>query len=440
MTTSYREKLEDVALHPASILLPRAGIDMQKWAVVACDQFTSEKEYWERALSYIGEAPTTLALTLPECYLEESGNDEQVSSIHQAMNTYLAQGVFSSSDDAFILVERQMKSGSLRLGLVVALDLEAYDYSPDSLSLIRATEGTILSRIPPRKKIRRDAPLELPHILVLLDDPGRSVIEPLYAGHRSSRPLYDTELMAGGGHIRGWLVSDESDMQGIADALCELKAQLDPSNPLLYAIGDGNHSLATAKSCWEDIKKTLTAEERLSHPARWALVELENIHDPALEFEPIHRVLFGCDRARFFSSLSRLCSSYELHSVDQPDKLRSEVQAYKGSGQVFGILTSTGVEVCILHGTTTSLSAATLQRLIDGLTASGTAGVDYIHGEETAVRLGMRPGNIGLILPDIAKDSFFDSIRADKALPRKTFSMGHAEEKRYYIEARRISR
>ncbi|AEC01775.1 DUF1015 domain-containing protein [Parasphaerochaeta coccoides] len=438
MTATYHEKLEDVAIRPTTILLPNPEINMEKWAVIACDQFTSEKEYWERAFSFIGNAPSTLFMSLPECYLTEAGNEEQIALIHKAMNTYFDQGVFTTVEDSFILVERQMKSGALRLGLVAALDLEAYDYSPTSVSLVRATEGTILSRIPPRKKIRMGAPLELPHILVLIDDPSCSVIEPVYNTCSHDAPLYDFHLMAGGGHVRGWKVSAVDDMESIADALLALKTSLDPSNPLLYAIGDGNHSLATAKNCWEDIKKTLSDTEKLFHPSRWALVELGNIHDPALEFEPIHRVLFSCDKNDFLHALSSLCGSYELRPVVLPGEVRRSVQSYKGSGQVFGMISSTDSELCIVHDPQTSLSAATVQLTIDSLLSSGKAEVDYIHGEEATIKLGIQAGNIGLILPDIAKSSFFPSIRMDKVLPRKTFSMGHAEEKRYYIEARKI--
>ena len=285
------------ALKTTDILLPREGVDLEKWAVVACDQFTAQPEYWEKARALVGDAPSALNLVLPEAWLGES--DARIPAIHAAMDRCLADGTLASAvKDGFVLVERATSAG-IRPGLVVALDLDAYDYRPGSQSLIRATEGTVLERVPPRAKVRRNAPLELPHVMMLIDDPADSVIGPLAAKKDALRPLYDFELMLGGGQLRGWAV-EGADTQGVFDAIDALLAGADG---LLYAVGDGNHSLAAAKQCWEEVARTLTPEQRASHPARFALVELVNLACPALRFEPIHRALTGVDPAALMGEL-----------------------------------------------------------------------------------------------------------------------------------------
>ena len=289
----------------ADILLPKEGIDCEKWAVVACDQYTSQEEYWESLSEYVGDSPSTLRLIYPEVYLEKGDKNAIISSINENMNKYLKDGIFTEYKDSFILVKRDTESGT-RYGLMVALDLEAYSYAKDSKTLIRATEGTILSRIPPRKEIRKDAPIELPHIMVLISDKDRTVIEPLRDKRESLKKVYDTDLNKNGGHITGYLVDGKEEKEEIAKAFKALYDALDPKNPLLFAMGDGNHSLATAKSCWEDIKANLTEEEKKNHRARYALVELENIFDPGLQFEPIHRVFFNIGTTTFDSLLRLL--------------------------------------------------------------------------------------------------------------------------------------
>ncbi|MBO8443118.1 MAG: DUF1015 domain-containing protein [Spirochaetes bacterium] len=435
MEKDTRALFDALSLSPADILLPRDGIDIGKWAVVACDQFTSQKEYWQEADRIVGSSPSTLRLIYPECFLEDDDKEERIKAIDKAMEDYLASGVFEEFKDAFILVERTTESGS-RYGLVGKLDLEAYSYEKDSRSLVRATEGTILSRIPPRKEIRRDAALELPHIMVLISDERRLVIEPLVARRPSFRVVYDSPLMLGGGHIKGYLIDREEDLRAIAQALGMLKAALDPANPLLYAMGDGNHSLATAKSLYEDLKKEV-GDAALSSPARHALVEIENIFDPALNFEAIHRTFFNLPLDAFKEVLSLLCQSHELVEVSGLEEMRKAVEVKDGTLR-FGIRTKDRCAVCKANDPSRSLSASLIQAVIDSLAAQGRGSVDYIHGADVAYRLGLEDGNIGIILPEISKDSFFESIVTDGAFPRKTFSIGHAEEKRYYLEARRI--
>lgn len=435
------EKKEQVAVHGlacADILVPKAGIDLKKWSIVACDQYTSEPEYWSRVAETVGSAPSTLHMIYPEVYLEEEHPEVRIEAINGTMEAYLREGIFVSHPASFFLVERKTRTDRPgRLGLLAALDLEEYDYSPDSTSLIRATEGTILDRIPPRKAIRKNAKLELPHILVLIDDPDKRVIEPLAAKRSALTQLYSTPLMEGGGSVSAWLVDGKEDTAAVFAAISALYEALDPANPLLFAMGDGNHSLATAKSCWQDIKATLTEAEQATHPARFALVEIENIHDPALEFEPIHRTLFGLSRPVFEAEVARVCERFEKRRVDSLDEINEAIDGGDGV-QRFGYGDEDGFWVYTLHGPHHSIAAGSLQTVIDSLLAGKQCTVDYIHGKEVTIRLGRKAGNIALILPEVSKATFFATIIADRALPRKTFSMGEAHEKRFYMEARRI--
>lgn len=434
------ERFKTLALKKADIMVPKKGTDLSKWAVVACDQYTSEPEYWERASSFVGEDPSTLRLIFPECYLEEPNPGKRIDQINAHMAKYIKENLFDTYKESFFLIHRTTGAANQgRWGLLVTLDLEQYDYGKDSRSLIRATEGTILSRIPPRKEIRKNAPLELPHIMVLISDDKRSVIEPLAQKRDSLKMAYDTDLMAGGGHLSAWVVDSEQDFSAIADALEAMKANLDPKNPLLYAMGDGNHSLATAKSCWEDIKKNLGEAEKENHPARFALVELENIYDSGLEFEPIHRVLFGLSFDTFKAEIEKCATSCSVEAVKDAQTLHVLVNA-KSDTQKFGFCNADGFYLFSLTDPVASIAAGTLQVVIDNLLSQGKATVDYIHGEKVVATLGRKEGNCGLILPDVAKETFFDTIIKDNALPRKTFSMGEAHEKRFYMEARKIQK
>lgn len=432
------ERLKNLGLHTADILLPKLGVDLSKWAVVACDQYTSEKSYWEQARSYVGEDPSTLNLIFPEAYLEDAEPDKRIALINDNMATYVSDALFDTHESCFFLVHRTTSTYDKgRWGLLVLLDLEQYDYSVGSRSLIRATEGTILSRIPPRKEIRKNASLELPHIMVLISDKDKSVIEPLVAKTAYLHKAYDTTLMAGGGTLSAWVVDSRDDFAAIADALEKIQGGLDPENPLLYAMGDGNHSLATAKSCWEDVKETLPQEEWEGHPARYAMVELENIYDPGLTFEPIHRVLFGLDFATFKAEVEKCASFVIIEKVADLPTLHKLINE-KGDFQRFGYRDKNGYCLFSLSGAVANIAAGTLQVVIDSLLEQKKASVDYIHGEEVTSNLGAKEGNCALILPDVSKETFFETIIKDSSLPRKTFSMGEASEKRYYMEARKI--
>ena len=430
------EKLLKYGVKTPDILLPKKDVDMKKWAVVACDQYTSQPEYWESLSAEVGDAPSTLRIIYPEVYLDSPDKEKIISSINRKMNEYLAEGIFDEYKDSFILVERTTESGT-RFGLMLALDLEAYSYAKDSRTLVRATEGTILSRIPPRKEIRKDAPIEVPHIMVLISDRDGKIIEPLRDRRESLRTVYDTDLNKNGGHIKGYLVESEKDREGILSGFEALYNALDPANPLLFAMGDGNHSLATAKSCWEDIKKNLTDEEKKSHPARFALVEIENIFDPGLKFEPIHRVFFNIDMETFDSLLAPFCASFSKEKCCCSHGLVKKTNAADGK-QHFGLNCGDEFYVYTVEKPEKAIAAGTIQLVIDRMLEEKKGEVDYIHGSDVTLELGAKKGNLGIILPDVSKENFFSDMLKDGAYPRKTFSIGHANEKRYYMEARKI--
>ncbi|MFY9262483.1 MAG: DUF1015 domain-containing protein [Actinomycetaceae bacterium] len=435
--TGYAEKLAAVGVNVPTLLVPKKGVDLNKWSVVACDQFTSQPEYWEAADEFVGDAPSALRLVYPEAYLGEADPQARIDSINATMQQYVDNDLFDIHENTMFLVRRTMAKGHGRWGLILALDLEHYSWEPDSTTLIRATEGTILDRIPPRKVIRQNAALELPHIMVLIDDPDATVIEPLAAKRDSLPEVYDTDLMLDGGHVQAWAITDDADLDQIADALTGLYKKLDPANPLLFAMGDGNHSLATAKSIWMDVRETIDESEWEGHPARYCLVELENIFDDGLTFEAIHRVMFNTKRADFEAELAKHCASFDVTEVADLDAMLEALETMPG--QTFGYGDADGLAVYTVNAPEVVLAAATLQRVIDAMLADGTCPeVDYIHGDEVTLELGQRPGNLGFLLSPISKDTFFASMIADGVLPRKTFSMGDAEEKRYYMEARRI--
>lgn len=431
----FRCTLKEIGAKVPDILIPKRGTDLSKWAVVACDQFTSQEDYWKKASQLVEKEPSALNIIFPECYL---GKDDasRIEKINANMKKYVENNLFDEYPESLFLVKRECANGTVRWGIMLALDLDKYSWEKGSKTLIRATEGTILSRIPPRKAIRKDAPLELPHIMVLISDEKKSVIEPLAASTGSFRMAYNTPLMAGGGKLTAWAIDDEKVLTQFANALHAIYDKLDKNNPLLFAMGDGNHSFATAKSCWEDIKPSLTPEERENHPARYCLVEIENIFDPGLEFEPIHRVLFNTDKAKFEKALSQVCGSFKVSEVIPLEKVAEKIKDQ--SVQRFGFADKDGCRVYELTAPKASIPAGTLQFLIDDIISDGKTSVDYIHGAEVTKKLGEENGNVGLFLPAISKDTFFDAIVKDGALPRKTFSMGEAADKRYYMEARKI--
>lgn len=431
------------------ILLPKPGTDLHKWAVIACDQYTSEPEYWDKVAAIVGDAPSTLRVTYPEVFLSEANPEARIARIRETMGRYLAEGLFEETT-GFVYTERRLENGHSRHGLMACLDLEQYDFRKGSTSPIRATEGTILERIPPRVKIREGAAIELPHIMVLLDDPGDTVIGPLRASRERQRPLYDCDLMLGSGHVRGSLVDDPALEEGVVRAIAELarpaefarKCHVPEGTPvLLYAMGDGNHSLATAKTIWESTKAAAADPVAvMSSKLRWALVEIVNLHDASLVFEPIHRVLFEVKRdlgAALAEAFPGRCAITKVASIDA---MRAEVDGQAEGTHLVGLVDGEGAKVIAIAAPAANLPVGTLQGFLDGyMKAGGARELDYVHGLEAVTTLGGKPGNLGLYLPGMKKEDLFRTVVLDGALPRKTFSMGEAYEKRFYLEARRLA-
>ena len=406
----------------ADILLPRDA-DMTKWAVIACDQFTSDRAYWDRVRRTAGDAPSTINLILPEAELGSPREAEEVAEINRTMDAYLRGGVFAEYRDSYVYVERTLENGSIRKGLVGMLDLDAYDYNPGSTSAIRATEKTVPERIPPRQRVRRDAPIELPHVLLLVDDHEKRLIEAVAEKKDRLPKLYDFELMEGGGRIRGWLVAGE-DAAAFDEALraycgtVAAKYEGLRGVPMVFAVGDGNHSLATAKSCYEELKAKHPGEDLSGHPARFALVELENIHDEAQVFEPIHRVVTHTEPKKLLAALQESCCAPGGYPV----------RWYSGG--------ESGV-VC-LDRAKSELAVGVLQVFLDAYLKENAGDIDYIHDDDALIALSQPADALGFLLPAMEKSQLFRGVISDGALPRKTFSMGHSREKRYYLEGRRI--
>ena len=435
-------RAEEIGVIVPEILLPDPSIDLQKWAVIACDQFTSQPEYWEKVAHFVGDAPSTFHMILPEVWLHSPDIQDRIRASQQAMWDYLTSGILHPQR-GFVLVERTVH-GEVQTGLVVALDLEDYDYHPGAQTLIRATEGTILDRLPPRMAVRRGAPLELPHILVLYDDPDQIVLSQVVAQKQQLAPLYDFELMEGSGHLKGWLVSDP---QLTSSVTYNLTSLIEPENytrkyglqdsdhPLLFAMGDGNHSLATAKAIWEELKPQAEPQ----HPARFALVELVNLHDPSLHFEAIHRVLFNVPEGFCDQCVQHLGEGVYLKPAGSFKEMAEAVAQPPAGVQRLGVLNADGVSLLEIPHPTQQLAVGSLQRYLDEyLQQNPSVKIDYVHGEEVLTQLSQQDHNIGFYLPAIPKESFFKTVILDGALPRKTFSMGHAKDKRFYMECRRI--
>ena len=415
---------ERIGIRPAQILLPAAGVKPETWACIACDQYTSEPEYWEKAFAVAGDAPSAIRLILPEYNLKNS--ESLIPQIHRTMADYLAQGLLTPAvNPGFILCERTIASGT-RLGLVCAVDLEQYSFEKGSLPLIRPTEQTITDRLPPRLKIRRGAPVELTHIMILIDDPDRTVLEPLQAAKASLRKVYDFDLMMNGGHLAGWAVDSA---EALAQVDQSLNALMDTKgeNPLLLAVGDGNHSLATAKAYWNEIRESLTEAERENHPARYALCEIVNIHDKALLFEPIYRIVTGTTQAA-------VMADWKAYAEAKGMSLAAE-----GSDHRFTVVSADGEETVAVLNPEGAIPCETIQKFLDSfLSRHPEAGIDFIHGEGSLRALAAKPETVGFLLPDIDKHSFFKDVEKLGVLPRKTFSMGEADEKRFYMEAKKI--
>lgn len=432
-----KEKLEKIGCTVPNILLPNKGEDLYSWAVIACDQFTSDRDYWKQVEGICYGKDSTLHMIFPEVYLEDDNKNERIGWINDTMNFYRNKGVFTEYQNSFILVKRTLLSGKVRYGLMMALDLDAYSPEKGSKTLIRATEGTILSRIPPRVAIRKNAILEIPHILVLISDKKKTVIEPLIKKAESLEKVYDTDLMLDGGHVEGYAVNSEDDLEKVATALTKLHDALDKKNPLLFAMGDGNHSFATAKQCWEDLKPTLSEEERKNHPARYCLVEVENIFDKGIEFEAIHRNFFNVKLSDFEKELKKTARSVKKESVKNLKAITTFLSK-KQTTHSFGVNAGGEYFVYTLEEPKSSIPAGSIQKVIEALADKNIGSIDYIHGYNQTDSLGNDKNNIAVFLPSISKDTFFESIVKDGALPRKTFSMGEDREKRYYFEARYI--
>jgi hypothetical protein len=409
------------------ILLPQ-NVDLTKFSVVACDQFTSEIEYWNELEKTIGDAPSSLHITFPEAYLEICNEEEKIDSINSTMKKYTDSNIFKEFNNSLIYVERTLQNGAVRKGVMGAVDLLDYDFSKGSSSLIRATEGTVLERIPPRVKIRENAPLELPHIMLLIDDEKKAIIEDLEKSKSEETLVYSFDLVKDSGSIKGYLLENS-----VADLLLEKLSKLAEKDAfeqkygvkdkgvLQYAVGDGNHSLASAKTCYENLRNSMSEQEFLNHPARYALVELVNLHDESLEFEAIHRIVFEVDVNNFVDELNKY---YEISN--------------EKSGQKFTLVENGINKDLYIKNPKSNLAVGSIQIFIDEYLSKNKGKVDYIHGEDVVQSLSKKENSIGILFDCMDKSELFKTVILDGSLPRKTFSMGHAWDKRFYLEARKI--
>lgn len=413
----------------ANILLPK-NVDFSKWSVVACDQFTSQRDYWERAAKTVGDAPSALKLIFPEVYLNDAEPEKRIEKINAEMDKYVNDGIFEEYKNSLFYVERTQSDGKVRHGIIGSVDLEEYNFNKGSQSAIRATEGTIISRIPPRKRVRINAPLELPHILMLIDDREKKIVEDIAAKADSYETLYDFELMEGSGRLKGRLIS-EQDTKKVLDELKQLenkaafeeKYGVKDKGVLVIAVGDGNHSLATAKACWDEIKQGLSDEEKENHPARFALVELMNIHDEAIEFEPIQRVIFDTDPKKLMDSFMKYYPSASF-TDNGGQHIRYTYQGNEGTIYV--------------ADAPSNLPVGTLQKFLDEYLEKNGGEIDYIHGDDVVRELTKPENTIGFMVDKMEKNDLFTTVIKDGALPRKTFSMGEAQDKRFYLECKKI--
>lgn len=410
-----------------NILIPK-NVDMTKWSVVACDQYTSEPDYWNKVKEIVGDSPSTLNLTLPEIYLEESDVEERIKNINENMKKYIDEDLFTEYTDSMIYLERTQDDGKVREGLIGIVDLEDYSYEKGSQTLIRATEKTVIERIPPRMKVRENALLEIPHIMILIDDDKKEIIENLKNEVSEDDKVYDFDLMQKGGHIKGYKLNENS----INEVITKLEALADKDNfekkydvsdkgVLLFAMGDGNHSLATAKACYEKLKESMSEKEYLNNPARYALVELVNLHSEALEFEAIHRVLFDVDVEDLVDSLNK------YYNINED-----------GNGQKVELITKDYDKTLYIENPKSNIPVGSIQIFLDEYLENHAGKIDYIHGEDVTKELGSKEGNVGIIFDSMEKGDLFKTVILDGALPRKTFSMGHSHDKRFYLEARKI--
>lgn len=407
-------KTERVVKVP-KILLPKKGIDMEKWATIACDQFTSTPEYWERLVAFVGDSPSTLKLTCPEIYLSRDVSGE-VKKVQAEMRKYLDEGIFDERE-GFVLVERQV-GNDYRIGLMAAIDLDAYDWHRVRTP-IRATEDTLMERLPVRISIRKGAEIEAPHAIILMDDREKDIIEPLYAARDGFEKLYDFELNMGGGHIRGWLVPRQRE-QEILDKIAalntpELQIEKYGSDAgIMLAVGDGNHSVATAKVCYEELKQSLTGEQQKTCPARYMLVELVNLHGGGMEFSPIHRY-FKVRDDEFVAKLKA--------SLYGDGRLKI---MYKGGEEYIKCPENAGTAI------------TEIQRLVEAYIKETGAEIDYVHDVIHLKECVDKSDGMGIVMPAFSRSDLFGYVVNVGNLPKKAFSIGEAEQKRYYLECRKI--
>jgi len=452
----YQQKLNQLGLEVPFILLPKSAqsspSELAKWSVIACDQFTQDRDYWEKAKTIAAGSPSTLNLIFPEVFLSDDGADKRIADIHSTMRRYLQEDVFSQPKQGFIYIERDTPYQKKRRGLIAAVDLEQYDWHPQARPLIRCTEGTVPERLPPRMDIRRAAPLELPHVLLLIDDETESILSAIGEKVKNTAPCYSTPLMMDSGKVTGWFLDTESGektLSFIAEKLDELYKRSTgryggEGKPFLFAVGDGNHSLATAKGIWEEYKaKNAKAGGALPvHPCRYALVEIENIYDPAIQFEPIHRLIFDVGFDETVKILSAL-PDYSCRSVDSVQELAKlcAKEPQKPAANHFGVI-SQG-RYAFIETSAAGIATACLQPLLDKYAGDNPQLIDYIHDEEELFRLSGEGGKAeqdrktaGVLLPPVQKSGLFETVARLGPLPRKSFSMGHSIEKRFYFECR----
>ncbi len=439
-------RLEKSGIKIPEILLPKKGTDLGKWAVIACDQFTQDESYWSQAEKTAGENPSTMQIIFPEIYLERENKTERVKAIHEAMNSFLQNGVFDEAKKGFIYIERSTPHAACRRGLVLAVDLEAYDWAPERRNLIRATEGTLTERLPPRMDIRRSAPIESPHVILLMDNDDDSILKQLGDKAKQNNPVYEGSLMMNSGNISGWFIDDEETFLFLAEKFEDLaekantRYHTDDKTPFLFAVGDGNHSLATAKSIWEEYKEIHRGDpDLMKHPARYALVELENLYDPGIVFEPIHRVLFHTSIEDVTGALMDM-EGFQFKKVDDWKQLTKLVAADNAKRTRYGLFD--GKTALLVETTAPGISTYPLQPLLDDfIKYNDGIGIDYIHGEDEIFRLaGLNKDaqTVGILLPPVKKEDLFFTVAQGGPLPRKSFSMGEACEKRFYLECRKL--
>lgn len=425
--TSY---LPEASLRPADILLPDMNVDMKKWAVIACDQFTAQPEYWKRVEDYVQDAPSMLRLIYPEIYLntdDRQAYTDRIAAIQNEMSAYLKEEILKERvRQGYVLTVRQTSAGE-RIGLVAELDLEKYDYHVGTDAPVRATEATVKERIPVRVGIREGASLESPHVMVLMDDPKKQLLEALYEERMSFEKLYDTDLMEDGGHVTGYAVTGVH-----AERVSARLQQMEAACPGIFlAVGDGNHSLASAKTCWENAKKDLTEEEWTDHPMRYALVEAVNLYSPSLLFYPIHRVLYNCDDNTLANGFAEYLKKQDMRLAQTDDDAQADVTfLYKENKSSYKIGNRAG-----------HLPVELLQKYLDEyLKEYPEQELDYVHSEAAAERIAKDGRGCAMILGAFDKSSLFDAIEAGGVLPRKTFSIGEDIQKRYYMECRKLTK